>query len=224
MLKKIYRKEETSDTAQRAQFKTAEGSPIRAKRAPTSSSPTSPKIFDEERERAFKEAYAKGYEAGFQIGWQEAYRQQQERISAFQRDLQALITRIESAMSLWYQKAEYGLATLARELSEKIIHEELQLNPEKIRTIVREALRTASSGLSARIRVNPYDLPALNANPEDILSASAGIRQLEIVGDETLSRGSTIIECDNGIIDATVQAKLSNLLPQTEPDKKEVAA
>ncbi len=212
MLRKIYRKESEPETPQKADFKPAEGTPIRSKRVPSSPSPTTPKVFDEERERAFKEAFAKGYESGFQQGWQNAVQQQQENRNALRKDLQAMIQRIESAMSLWYQKAEHGLITLAREIAEKIILEEIQLNPQKIRTIAKDALRNVSAGTSVRIRVNPFDLPALRANREDLLASSAGIQQLEIVGDETLSRGSVLIECDNGIIDATVQAKLDNLL------------
>jgi flagellar biosynthesis/type III secretory pathway protein FliH len=224
MLRKIYRKESAQDTPQKANFKPAEGTPVRARRVPTSHSPSSPKIFDEERERAFKEAYARGYESGFQQGWQNAVQQQQEKWDSFRKDLQALIARIESAMALWYQKAEHGLTTLARDIAEKIIQEELQLNPQKIRSIVKDALRNVSSGFSARIRVNPFDLPALHAHREDLLASSAGIQQLEIVGDETLSRGSVLIECDHGIIDATVQAKLNNLCPPPDDPQAEVAA
>ncbi|GIV01812.1 MAG: hypothetical protein KatS3mg015_0642 [Fimbriimonadales bacterium] len=157
-------------------------------------------------------SYAEGYEAGFRQGLQTVLANEQSRIAAFEADLRALTQRVESAVELWFQKAEQSLIRLAKEAARRIVCEEIQLRPEVIETIVRDALRHAGETTKVRVRVNPFDLPTLEQKKEELLAACANIQGIEIVGDESLSRGSTIVETEGGLIDATVESKVDALL------------
>lgn len=155
--------------------------------------------------------YAEGYEAGFRQGLQTVLTNEQARIAAFDSELRALVQRVEQALELWFQKAEDGLARLAREVAKKVVTSEIEARPELITPIVREALGYAKDATSVRIRVNPFDLPTLEEKRNELLAACAGIQGIEIVGDDALSRGSTMIETDGGVIDATVETKLDHI-------------
>ena len=168
---------------------------------------------DEYREQIFRDAFSSGYQAGHAQGTLAAREDERHRMLAFAADARALINRVESAMDLWYQKAEAGLARFATELASRIVAEEIQLRPEVILSIVREALQRVTNSVSARIRVNPADLTALSEHREELIHACQGVRELEFVGDEALSRGSVIIEGESGVIDARVEAKLDELSP-----------
>ena len=152
--------------------------------------------------------YSEGYEAGFRQGLQTVLSNEQARIAAFESELRALVQRIEQGLELWFQKAEDGLARLAREVAKKVITSEIEARPELITPIVREALGYAKDATTVRIRVNPFDLPMLEEKKNELLAACAGVQNIEIVGDDVLSRGSTMIETDGGVIDATVETKL----------------
>lgn len=156
-------------------------------------------------------SYAEGFEVGFQQGLQTVLANEQARIATFDAELRALVRRVEQALELWFQKAEDSLARLARAVARKVIATEIEARPELITPIVREALGYAKDSTSVRIRVNPFDLPTLEERRSELLAACAGIQGIEIVGDESLSRGSTIIETEGGVIDATVESKLDNL-------------
>lgn len=156
-------------------------------------------------------AYAEGYEAGFRQGLQTVLTNEQARLAAFDAELRALVRRVEQAFELWFQKAEDGLARVAREVAKKVITAEIEAHPDIIATIVKEALGYAKDATSVRIRVNPFDLPALEEKRNELLAACASIQGIEIVGDEALSRGSTIIETEGGVIDATVETKLDHI-------------
>lgn len=155
--------------------------------------------------------YSEGYEAGFRQGLQTVLTNEQARLAAFDAELRALVRRVEQAVELWFQKAEVGLARLAREVAKKVITAEIESRPELITPIVREALGYAKDATNVRVRVNPFDLPTLQEKRNELLAACATIQGIEIVGDEALSRGSTIIETDSGVIDATVETKLDQI-------------
>lgn len=166
---------------------------------------------------SYQEGFAKGYDAGFREGFHKAQEHELERLKRLESDLEILFARIEHAMELWYEKAELGLARYASDIAKKILAEELTLRPEAIVSLAREAIKRVQNTTSVRIRVNPFDLHTLNERKEEILRVAAGVRGIEIAGDETLERGSVIIETENGILDARIEAQLENL------SRKEVA-
>jgi len=49
---------------------------------------------------------------------------------------------------------------------------------------------------------------------ELLMQACHSVHEIEFVGDETLSPGSTIIESESGVVDASVESKLRLLLPE----------
>lgn len=165
-------------------------------------------------EPIFKEAFANGYQAGFAKGLEDAEVQTRARLDIFSQELKSVIERIESAMELWYQKAEFGLAGLAGDVARRVIAEELTVRPDAILAITREALQQVTDSPTAHIRINPFDLATLEENKEKVLFSAAGIRELNLVVDENLSRGSVVIECDNGVIQSTVEAKVDSILKE----------
>ncbi|MBL1148621.1 MAG: hypothetical protein AKCLJLPJ_00499 [Fimbriimonadales bacterium] len=164
-----------------------------------------------DRMKAFEEAYAAGYAAGFPHGVQQALEREGQRLADFDHQLRDLIGRIESAVSLWYQKAELSLADLGLEIAKRIVNEELTVRPTAILTIVRDALGHVEHSASVKIRLNPFDLHTLEEHRDELHTLAGGISNLELVGDEQLSRGSVIVESQFGTVDATVETKLDQL-------------
>jgi len=160
---------------------------------------------------SYREGFAKGYEAGFREGFQTAKEHETERLKRFEKDLETFIARIEHALELWYEKAESGLAQYASEIAKKILAEELTLRPEAIVSLAREAIKRVRNSSTVRIRVNPFDLSTLEERKEELFRIVAGVRGIELAGDETLERGSVILETENGILDARIETQLENL-------------
>lgn len=169
---------------------------------------------DARREASFKEGYSAGYAGGFEVGMNEAKQEEQRRTELFVAEISAAVARMESAMDLWYQKAEHGLAVLAKEIASKIICEELQTRPEVILNVVRDALGRVSNSTHARVRLNPFDLPTINHQKDALLQACQSIHEIDLVADDTLSIGSTVIESDSGVIDARVESKLTEIVSE----------
>lgn len=169
-------------------------------------------IIDEIKQSAFREGYEAGFQIGFNEGLQQAKNQEQIILQNFQTELVSLIRRIETSVSIWFEKAESNLADLSFEVAKKIINEELSLHPEWIYSIARDALQRVINSNTVRIRVNPFHVPELEKRQTDLIATASGVQGIEILGDESLDRGSLTIESENGIVDARIETKFNQLI------------
>lgn len=165
-------------------------------------------------EQIFKEAFATGFEAGFAKGLADAESQTKARLDLFSQELKSVIERIELAMELWYEKAEFGLAGLAGDVARRVIAEELTLRPDAILAITREALQQVTDSPTVHIRVNPFDLPTLEENRDKVLASAGNIRNITFLVDESLSPGSLVIESENGVVQASVESRVDSVLKE----------
>lgn len=164
------------------------------------------------REKSSRAAFEKGYEAGFRQGLEDARAQEQVILENFRRELAAVVDRIEKAMILWYDKAEHGLAELSIDIARKVVGDALERNPDAILEVVREAMARVELATRAVIRVNTSDLPAIEERKPDVIAAAQSVREVQFVGDDSLSRGSVVIETEEGVVDASVESKALRLL------------
>lgn len=97
---------------------------------------------------------------------------------------------------------------LAVLLAERLIGEELALNPERIATMARLALEEARGARSAVIEVCPLDEPALRTNLDRLELSPAC---LEVKPNPELPRGSLSLHTDLGTLDARLNPQLERL-------------
>lgn len=99
---------------------------------------------------------------------------------------------------------------LALKIAEKILRAHLDMHPDAILPMVEEALQTTRSyrGDSIIIRVHPDDASALEQGRTRLISLSPAWKDLEIIADETLSRGGCRIETNFGTVDASIETQL----------------
>ncbi len=171
-------------------------------------------VIDEIKQSAFREGYETGFQIGFNEGLQQAKNQEQITLQSFQTELVSLIRRIEASISIWFEKAESNLADLSFEVAKKIINEELSLHPEWIYSIAKDALQRVINSNTIRIRVNPFHVPELEKRQTDLIATASGVQGIEILGDESLDRGSLMIESENGIVDARIETKFNQLIKE----------
>ncbi|MFN8139854.1 MAG: FliH/SctL family protein [Fimbriimonadales bacterium] len=209
--KKFIRNESAEFTSLDSLLQEASGTPVRSKGSYAPVADPVSEMLEAKKETAYQEGYAAGYEWGVREGYDAGKRQEEERILNFALELKALIGRIEASMDLWFQKAEYGLAALSYEIAKKVISNELEQRPDVIVHIVREALGRVTNSNKATVKLNPFDAAVLDQHRDQLIAVAGFVKGVEIVGDESLQRGSVIIESDNGIIDASIETKLSRI-------------
>jgi flagellar assembly protein FliH len=175
-------------------------------------------VLDQERARGFQsgrdEGFAEGRSAGYQAGFDEAYseasNEQAERLREFATGLQTVQDRLQESITEWFQQSEVELEAIAVEIAQKLVGAQLNLDRSFIIETTKAALQRLTEASTARIRLNPFDAVILSNAREELLSATASLRGIEIVEDSSIY-GGCIIETERGAVDATIETRLELL-------------
>jgi len=101
-----------------------------------------------------------------------------------------------------------GFATL---LAERLLGEELELSPERIRALARQALKEAAGARQAVLVAHPRDAAELKAG---LIGLGAMLDSIGIEEDGRLSRGHLRVETELGVIEADLKGQLERLAVQ----------
>jgi flagellar biosynthesis/type III secretory pathway protein FliH len=99
------------------------------------------------------------------------------------------------------------VVTVARLLAERLLGEELRLEPARITALARQALTEARGAEPVRVVAHPDDAPLL----ERALRAAELDGVAGIVADATRARGSLRLETELGALDAELAPQLDRL-------------
>lgn len=101
-----------------------------------------------------------------------------------------------------------GFATL---LAERLLGEELELQPERIRALARQALKEAAGARQAIVMAHPRDASELRAGLSGLGSL---LDSIGIEDDDRLTRGHIRVETELGVIEADLRGQLERLAAQ----------
>ncbi len=149
------------------------------------------------------QARTRGYDAGFDVGKNAADAQMSEMIGT----LHGLLVETRDNRRYVFESAEPELVRLAMAIAERIVHEQITIDPNVVVENVRSALTRLVSREVVTLRVNPADLETMRQHRDAIVSVS-DIEQLRIVEDKRVDRGGVVMETDAGTIDAKVTTQL----------------
>lgn len=120
-------------------------------------------------------------------------------------------------------EVERDVLRLAVKLTEKIIGREIKQEEETLADIVSTALRHVRQHETLTVRINPTDMPFVQAYRER-LDPSGRARFLDLVPDPRVAHAGCIIESESGTIDAQLDTQLRvlerALLTRTSNDER----
>ncbi len=101
-----------------------------------------------------------------------------------------------------------GFATL---LAERLLGEELQLKPDRIQALARQALKEAAGARRAIVVAHPRDASELRSG---LAGLGSLLDSISIEADDKLSRGQIRVETELGVIEADLKGQLERLALQ----------
>ena len=146
------------------------------------------------------EAAEKQRQNGYDTGYQEGLAQTTELL---------MKARLEQEQFL--KNANRDLMDLAFKIAEKIIGKQLEIDPDTIISIVKQAMQTVRQTKQLTIRVHPDDAKRLKANEEELQEALGRQRFLDVVEDRKVQPGGCIIESEIGTVEAQLSTQLERL-------------
>ncbi len=112
------------------------------------------------------------------------------------------------------QREQAGLALahdaveLALDLAGKVVHGALELQPERVIDVVRDALRPIADRRRITILVDPGDLEIVTESIDRLRAQAGGIELCEVQADRRVGRGGAIVRNAEGEVDACVATQL----------------
>jgi flagellar assembly protein FliH len=159
------------------------------------------------------DARAKGHEEGTNAGRVAIETQLADGVA----NLHAVVEEARAQRRQIFESAEPELVKLAMAIAERIVHEQISVDPNVVLENVRQSLTRLIGREVVTLRVNPADLDIIRQHREAIV-ASNDVEHLRIVEDQRVDRGGVVVETDAGTIDAKISTQIQEarrtLLPE----------
>ena len=140
------------------------------------------------REQNSKEGYAKGEAKGL-------------------AQVTEQLIKLQELKQTFYDNAEPEVIKLVMSISEKVIGQIVNENPQVVENVVRQGLER-SLGDRITIKVNPEDYKTLLAKQVDFKDMLDRSKRLILKEDENIARGGCTIETEVGTLDAQIETQL----------------
>lgn len=124
-----------------------------------------------------------------------------------------LFSIVENSVQ-YLEGIEKSIVRVIRNALDKILGE---MEEEKlIVSIVSNAIKDIKGSKSVKIRVSPEQSVFVKANIEKFLEKNCNLKFLDILADSNLKQNQCIIETDTGIMDASLNVQLDNIIKAVE--------
>jgi flagellar assembly protein FliH len=158
-----------------------------------------------EAEQIRAQAWAAGEAEGRAAGLVAARQDAQPALAA----MAAALESIEELKSHVLAELEQDAVEMALRLAEQILAGVIDVQPERVIDVGRNALRHLSDRRRVTLVVNPGDLELVSECVEQLQSELGGIEHLAVQSDRRIARGGAIARTDSGDIDAGIDTQLA---------------
>jgi flagellar assembly protein FliH len=137
--------------------------------------------------------------------------------ASLERAFRSAIEEMANTRSRVLEAAARELATLAAIIARRVIARELQLSPEILEDLVREALEALSEQERIRVRVGRGFQGAVEGLEHKFAFRGDGFR---VVVEDSFGDYDCLVETELGQVDESVEQRLTRLLEALKPDSE----
>ena len=149
------------------------------------------------KEKAFKEGFESGHSQGIQKRYDEA--------EPLAQQANKILEHLDSLRKVVRFQAEGELVTLALKISKNIVAEEIKLNQDVIKNIVKAALHETEVQGKLYLYLNPDDYEFLLNSKTELESYQSEDQNLVIRQNPEMQHGSVHVESDEEIISRSIE-------------------
>jgi flagellar biosynthesis/type III secretory pathway protein FliH len=124
------------------------------------------------------------------------------------RQWNTAVAEADNARDRHLAESEPEMIRIAVAIAQKIIGEELRLNPQAIVTMAAECLHGLGRERSLILRVPPEDAYRLRERITLLREAAGPHRSIEVIADPSMGSGGCLVESEYGVIDARLETQI----------------
>jgi flagellar assembly protein FliH len=157
-----------------------------------------------EAEQIRAQARSQGHAEGRAEGLMAAHHEVESVVEALRQALDDVAqTRAELIAAL-----EQDAVALAFQLAEHILASAIDVKPELVIDVARNALRRVTDRRRVILVVNPADLELVGDSVTSLQAELGGIEHCDVQSDRRIARGGAVLRTDAGEIDVTIDSQL----------------
>ncbi len=162
----------------------------------------------EEAERKVREAFEEGIRRGMKSG-QEKFN---ASVGEAEQVLNTAADALKAARNEFLEGLEPRLVQLATAIAEHILKREAELSHDLVKSTTRAALEHIIDQERVVLRVNPADLDVIRKHRITLLDEFDGIKQLDVVADESIESGGCVATSEQLHVDAQIETQIQKIL------------
>ncbi len=163
---------------------------------------------EEVRQKTYDSGYKNGYNKGKDIGYAQGKREAKIEYEKLLSQVLKQKTDLEKQRHRLLLDVEEEIVNLSLSIAKKIVSHELDIQPEKVLSMVRYAIGECRAEGKRVLKVSPQDYDKVTNNKNTLCDSSNQGKELVIEKDERLSKGDCVIETDTGLVDAKIDTQL----------------
>jgi flagellar assembly protein FliH len=164
-----------------------------------------------EIQSAYDKGFADGQEAS-EISYQneiQKYKEWINRIDSVSKELRSDYTKQIDSL-------EQVVLPTAIVIAKHILGAELTVNPELVLSQVKKAVAMAEEDTIFKIFCHPEDVEILNLTDSYLTANKSNGSKIEILSDNSITKGGCILQTSAGIIDASIESQLQRIMESLE--------
>ncbi|GBF11600.1 flagellar assembly protein H [Tepidibacillus sp. HK-1] len=152
-----------------------------------------------------------GFQSGYEEGLKNAEAKMQEQYLSLFDQAQKILKEAYQLKEQIISEAEPILVDLSVSIAQKIILKEIEMNPDIIKAITKEALKQTKELEKITINVSPNHFAYLHNARDELLLELHGQVELLIFPDPTIDHGGCVIRNSSGTLDARIDTQLEEI-------------
>ncbi|MFZ5632068.1 MAG: FliH/SctL family protein [Bacillota bacterium] len=171
------------------------------------------------REKATREALEEAgrikqetWEEAFEQGKREAMARAAADATAIREQARSVLRQAEQIRRQTLESVESDIVRLAIEIAEKVLAVKLDLHPQIVVDIAREAVSMLHDRDQVVLYVNPAEAGLFKERREELIKHLSPKGELHIITDSDINPGGCVAETEHGRVDARLDARWETLL------------
>ncbi len=172
-------------------------------------------VLEKARKDGFEAGHAEGLEKGTDegrtAGREEGLAACRQDTSTLAQSLEALVSEFGARREGLIKDAERDLLDLAMRIAERVVRRQLSAGRGAVEKAVAEAISLAADRSNVQVHVNPVDLSAAEGAHAEIIKRFSEMKDLKMVGDESIECGGCLVTTEAGSVDLEVGTQLERI-------------
>lgn len=148
------------------------------------------------------------YHKELKNGYEDGLKQAQQTLNEYKQTFEVIFSSFDNALENIDQEVIQAITQLSLSISKQIIRRELEINPEQVVSVVKEAIALLPFDKNHLIMyLNPNDMEIIQNifNQDDIKNSYS------IVEDPSIQQGGCKLATDSSLIDATLDSQIAQI-------------